>query len=41
MLTQNSGQTIEEIERRCDRDNWMKPDEAIRFGFLDEIVVLK
>lgn len=41
VLSQNSGQSIEEIERLCDRDNWMKPDEAIRLGFLDEIVERK
>lgn len=38
ILSQNSGQTMEEIERLCDRDNWMKPDEAIRLGFLDAVV---
>lgn len=41
VLSQNSGQSIEEIERLCDRDNWMKPDEAIRLGFLDEIIERK
>ncbi len=39
VLSQNSGQSIDEIERLCDRDKWMKPDEAIKLGFLDEIVV--
>lgn len=38
ILSQNSGQTMEEIERLCDRDNWMKPDEAIRLGFLDGVI---
>ena len=38
VLSQNSGQSIEDIESLCDRDNWMKPDEAIRLGFLDEII---
>lgn len=41
VLSQNSGQSIEEIERLCDRDNWMKPDEAIRLGFLDEVIERK
>lgn len=39
VLSQNSGQTIQDIELLCDRDKWMKPQEAIRLGFLDEIVV--
>lgn len=38
VLSQNSGQPVGEIERLCDRDNWMKPQEAIRLGFLDEVV---
>lgn len=38
VLSQNSGQSVEEVERLCDRDNWMKPEEAIKLGFLDEIV---
>ena len=41
VLSQNSGQSIEEIESLCDRDNWMKPQEAIKLGFLDDIVVRK
>ena len=39
VLSQNSGQTIQDIELLCDRDKWMKPQEAITLGFLDEIVV--
>ena len=39
VLSQNSGQSIEAIERLCDRDNWMKPQEAIKLGFLDEVVM--
>lgn len=38
VLAQNSGQPIEEIERLCERDKWMKPEEAIKLGFLDGIV---
>ena len=39
VLSQNSGQSIEEIERLCDRDNWMKPQEAIKLGFLAAVVM--
>lgn len=38
VLADNSGKTCEEIETLCDRDNWMKAEEAILFGFLDEII---
>ena len=33
--------SIEEIEELCDRDKWMKADEAIQMGFLDSIVERK
>jgi len=41
VLSQNSGLSIEDIERLCDRDNWMKPQEAIQYAFLDEIIERK
>lgn len=41
VLANNSGQSIEEIERMCDRDNWMKAEEAIKLGFLDEVIQAK
>lgn len=41
VLSENSGQSVEEIEKLCDRDNWMKPEEAIRLGFLDGVIERK
>lgn len=41
VLSQNSGQPIEVIENLCDRDNWMKPEDAIKLGFLDEVIERK
>lgn len=41
VLAHNSGQSIEDIERMCDRDNWMKAEEAIKLGFLDEVIQAK
>lgn len=38
ILSKNSGNSIEDIELMCDRDKWMKPDEAIAKGFLDSII---
>lgn len=38
VLAKNSGKTVEEIELLCDRDKWMKPQEAIENGFIDLIV---
>lgn len=41
VLSENSGLAISEIEKLCDRDKWMKAEEAIQLGFLDEIIVRK
>ena len=41
ILAENSGQDIAKVEELCDRDKWMKPDEAIAMGFLDAIVEKK
>ena len=41
VLAENSGNSIEDIEKLCDRDNWMKASEAIQMGFLDTIVERK
>ena len=38
VLAKNRGHTVEEIEHLCDRDRWMKTQEAIEMGFLDCIV---
>ena len=38
VLAKNSGKAVEEIDLLCDRDKWMKPQEAIENGFIDLIV---
>ena len=38
ILAENSGQSIDEIEALCDRDKWMKAEEAIKMGFLDSVI---
>ena len=41
ILAANSGKSFDEIETLCDRDHWMKPQEAIDLGFIDGIVTKK
>ena len=38
LLAQNTGRTIEEIERDTDRDNYMTAEEAMNFGLIDKII---
>lgn len=38
LLAKHSGRKIEEVEKACDRDNFMSPAEAKEFGLIDEIL---
>lgn len=38
IMSRHSGQTLEQIERDADRDNWMRAEEALAYGFVDEIL---
>jgi len=38
ILSDNTGQTYEQIEEDCDRDNWMTAKEALAYGLVDEIL---
>ena len=41
ILTENSQLTYEEIEKMSDRDHWLTAQEAINYGFMDEIITNK
>src|SRR6266498_3133625 len=39
ILARHTGQPIDIVEKACDRDNFMTPEEARAFGLVDEVVV--
>src|SRR5216110_892520 len=39
IISRHTGQAIEAVEKACDRDNFMTPEEAKAFGLVDEVVV--
>ncbi len=41
ILSENTGQAYEQIEKDCDRDNWMTAREALTYGLLDEVIARK
>jgi ATP-dependent Clp protease protease subunit len=41
ILSQNTGKSVEEITKDADRDFWMTPDEAKKYGIIDEIIYKK
>ncbi|MEN9575362.1 MAG: hypothetical protein RL514_3217 [Verrucomicrobiota bacterium] len=38
IIAKHTGQTIEVVEKACDRDNFMSSEEAKAFGLVDEVV---
>lgn len=39
ILAENTGHTIEEIERDTDRDHYMDAEEALAYGLIDSVIV--
>ena len=37
ILSENTGKSMEEIERDTDRNNWMTADQALEYGLIDHI----
>lgn len=38
ILSKHTGQPIEKVEKDCDRDNFMSPQEALAYGLIDKII---
>jgi ATP-dependent Clp protease protease subunit len=38
IIAHHSGQSVDAVEKACDRDNFMSPNEAKAFGLVDEVV---
>ena len=40
ILAKHTGKTYATIEKDSDRDNWMKADVALKYGLVDEVIVI-
>lgn len=38
ILSQNTGQKLDKVEKDTDRDYWMSPDEAQQYGLIDKVL---
>ena len=38
ILAKHSGQPLEKVEKDCDRDNYMTPEDALAYGLIDKII---
>jgi ATP-dependent Clp protease protease subunit len=41
IMSEHTGKSYEEIEKDCDRDNWMTSDESKAYGLIDEVLIRK
>jgi ATP-dependent Clp protease protease subunit len=37
-MSKHTGRSIDQVEKDCDRDNFMSSDEAKAYGLVDEVV---
>jgi ATP-dependent Clp protease protease subunit len=40
VISEHTGQSVERVERDCDRDYWMIADEAKEYGMVDEVLAV-
>jgi len=38
IISKHTGRSVEQVEKDCDRDNFMSPAEAKDYGLVDEVV---
>jgi ATP-dependent Clp protease protease subunit len=38
ILAKHTGQTLDQISKDCDRDNFMSAEEALKYGLIDKII---
>ena len=38
ILAKHSGQKVDKVAKDSDRDNFMSPDEAVKYGLIDNVV---
>ncbi len=41
ILSENTGQSLEEVTQACERDNFMSADEAREYGIIDQVITYK
>ena len=38
IMAENTGRTVEEVTAACERDNFMRAEEALAFGLIDKVI---
>jgi ATP-dependent Clp protease protease subunit len=38
IIAKHTGKDIKQVEKDCDRDNYMSSEEALKYGLIDKII---
>ena len=38
IMAKHTGKSIKQVEKDCDRDNFMYPEEALAYGLIDKVI---
>jgi ATP-dependent Clp protease protease subunit len=38
LMAKNTGQDIKKVEQDMERNNWMTPQDALKYGLIDKII---
>lgn len=38
ILAKHTGKDVKQVEKDCDRDYFMTPEEALKYGLIDKII---
>jgi ATP-dependent Clp protease, protease subunit len=38
LISSHTGQKLSTVEKDMDRNKWMTPDEALKYGLIDKII---
>lgn len=38
ILADHTGQTVKQVQKDCDRDNFMTAEQALKYGLIDKIL---
>jgi len=39
VIAEHSGKSVEQVEKDSDRDYWMRSQEALEYGMIDEVFI--
>lgn len=38
IISKHTGKPVKQVEKDCDRDNFMTPEDALAYGLIDKVI---